>query len=252
MSNLVEDISCRLKDSNSNLILRAGGRRDLTHFSESEDGSHELSLKLNSCEWYLLPFFILRSKPFAVNEIGRVYVKCNKTGEAVDELIRADIILEGATFYVTFQKQVGRWPYRIENDSEENIAVWQKSNRPRTYLIRKHESIDYAWDDTSSLKKLLVVNIGGEERTIDLLQIGTRDPMFAHTLQKEPAYFGLQVLADGPVIILRVTYLGARRIKNNAPQKLRRGSLEAFKQSLSPGLEDKRKSVESVTIVIFI
>jgi hypothetical protein len=52
MSNLEEEISCRLKDSNSNLILRAGGRLDLTHFSENEGGSHELSLKLSSCEWY--------------------------------------------------------------------------------------------------------------------------------------------------------------------------------------------------------
>lgn len=140
---------------------------------------------------------------------------------------------------------MGRWPYRIENESEENIAIWQKSNRPRTYLIRKHESIDYAWDDTSSQKKLLVLNIGGEECTIDLLQIGTRDPIFSHTLQKEPAYFGIQVLADGPVIILRVTYLGAQKIKKSSH------SGETFKRSLSSSKSDGKKSIDSVNLVIF-
>lgn len=51
MSNMDEEINCRLKDSNNNLVLAPGGRRHLTHFSEGEDGSHVLSLKLNDCEW---------------------------------------------------------------------------------------------------------------------------------------------------------------------------------------------------------
>jgi hypothetical protein len=198
-------------------------------------------------------FFISRSKPFIVNEIGRIYVKCNKTGQASDELIRADIILEGATFFVTFQKQSSRWPYRIENATEENIAVWQKSNRPRTYLIRKNESIDYAWDDTSSQQKLLILNIGGEERTIDLLQIGTRDPMFANRFQKEPSYFGIQVLADGPVMILRVTYLGTQKVKKNslggeyAVKRSMSSRSDGIKRSLSSSTEGTTESLNIVT-----
>ena len=185
--------------------------------------------------------FIIRSKPFAVEEVGRTYIKVNKIAESTDELIRADIILEGATFYVTFQKVTGRWPYRIENESNESIAIWQKSSRPRTYLIRKNETINYAWDDTSSTKKLLVLNICGEERSIDLLKIGTRDPMLCKKLQTGPAYFGIQVVADGPVIILRVTTLGSENIENK-----NHGSFETSSSSKSA---EQRASADAMLTV---
>jgi hypothetical protein len=51
MSNMKEEIFFRLKNSNNHLSLLAGCRRDLTHFSDCEEGSHELSLKVSNCEW---------------------------------------------------------------------------------------------------------------------------------------------------------------------------------------------------------
>ena len=81
------------------------------------------------------------SKSFIVNQIGRIYLKCGRKGSTEEDLIRADIVLDGATFIVVLKKQESRWPFRIENESGEDIAIWQQVNS--IYFYSRFLSLKY-------------------------------------------------------------------------------------------------------------
>ncbi|CAG8771300.1 12622_t:CDS:2, partial [Acaulospora colombiana] len=66
-----------------------------------------------------------RSAPININELGRVHLKLEKSDKELD-LIRTEILLEDATVFVIFTKEEGRWPYRIENYSDVDIAFYQQ------------------------------------------------------------------------------------------------------------------------------
>ena len=106
-------------------------------------------------------------------------------------------------------------------------------------MVSKQQSLNYAWDDTSSRKKHLVVNIAGKERSIDLLQFGTQKPLVVQTFTKQFVTIGLQVLADGPVIILHITELN-RDIKD----KTNLGSQDNIQRTASVS-SDNFKNVSS-------
>lgn len=118
-SNMLEDIQCRLKDTNTALVLRANSKMYLTHFSENDEGLHQMSIRISSRvgEW---------SKLFTVNEIGRSYIKCGRLGSTEEDLLRLDITEKGATFFVFVSRQEGKWPFRIDNQSTEDFVVWQQ------------------------------------------------------------------------------------------------------------------------------
>ena len=66
------------------------------------------------------------SNAFSINQIGAVYVKVGKKGSEEESLIKTEIMLEGATVFLTFSKEEGRWPIRIDNLSDQDIVVWQQ------------------------------------------------------------------------------------------------------------------------------
>lgn len=61
-----------------------------------------------------------------MNQIGTFYVKVGKMGSELEELMKVEAMLEAATVFLVFTKAEGRWPFRIDNNADEEVVVWQK------------------------------------------------------------------------------------------------------------------------------
>ena len=150
---------------------------------------------------------------FTLNEMGRSFIKCGRVGSTDEDLIRVDVSLQEATFFVSFQRQDGKWPYRIDNGSNEDIVVWQSTKDPKMYIVPKHSSMPYAWDNPSVEAKRLLVSVGGEETKIDLLKFGSHDDLRFPISSHATGFMGFQVLAEGPVVVLRIRPSGSAQDK---------------------------------------
>ena len=64
-----------------------------------------------------------RSSPFAIENIGRAFVRIAHAGRH-GRLLKAEILSEEATIFIhlSFQKQ---WPYSIRNESTIDISFYQ-------------------------------------------------------------------------------------------------------------------------------
>lgn len=76
------------------------------------------------------------------------------------------------------------------------------------YIVPREDSIQYAWDDISAPRKLLMLSIAGQERVVDLLRFGKQEALSFNSPGKPTQFVEIQVLAEGPVIVLRVSPLG--------------------------------------------
>jgi hypothetical protein len=69
-----EDLHCRLNDTNASLILRPDSKISLTHFSENDDGSHQISIRMPGVinEWYgCFRIFFFVHTSLQIKSIGR-------------------------------------------------------------------------------------------------------------------------------------------------------------------------------------
>lgn len=76
-------------------------------------------------------YWLLRSAPIDIHEVGTVHLRVFPPGEEsqAPDLIKADVAIEGATIFVTFSLETGRWPFRVENDSDVSITFSQSVRR---------------------------------------------------------------------------------------------------------------------------
>lgn len=199
MNNLEKDLSCRQQGTKSSILVKPEEFKALHYLKPAEE--HFLSIKLDGLinEW---------SQPFVMNQIGVLYLKLGKTGSEEEDLIRVEIILDGATLFIGFShKSDGRWPISIENTSDQDVVVWQVDCQCH-YLVQKNSVRNYAWDKPSVQRKILIVHVNGREREIDVSDIGhisyVRYPMD----MKGSSFrvISVQVVADGPVLIIRIAH----------------------------------------------
>jgi hypothetical protein len=78
------------------------------------------------------------------------------------------------------------------------------------YIVPKNDSIQYAWDDVAAPRKLLVLSVAGQERVVDLLRFGKQDALSFNGPENTTHFVEIQVLAEGPVIVLKVSPLGMK------------------------------------------
>jgi hypothetical protein len=88
------------------------------------------------------------------------------------------------------------------------------------YIVPREDSIQYAWDDISAPRKLLMLSIAGQERVVDLLRFGKQEPLSFTSPGKATQFVEIQVLAEGPVIVLRVSPLGKNRAISSSQSKI--------------------------------
>ncbi len=52
--------------------------------------------------------------------VGAVHLRVYPPGEREQQpdLVKVDVAIEGATIFIAFSLETGRWPFRIENDSD--------------------------------------------------------------------------------------------------------------------------------------
>jgi len=69
----------------------------------------------------------LRSNPFNINDLGKVYVKLDKV-EGASDLVTVNIVISEATLrlQITQIKEQRFWPYQIRNLTDKTINFYQK------------------------------------------------------------------------------------------------------------------------------
>ncbi|KAI9208534.1 uncharacterized protein BJ171DRAFT_577633 [Polychytrium aggregatum] len=200
-NNLSEELHFKQVGTDVSQVLQPGVAFPLTTIISSGRNPH-LTVRLGGImnTW---------SSPFSINLIGRIHVKLGLAGSEAEDLIRADIIVEGATVFVVFAKETGRWPFRIDNQCSCNVAIWQQhkdDTTSRIYRIPAGKSLSYAWDYPSAENKSLILHVNGREQAIDLLEVGQIVPIrYMDPNEKKSATMAISVNAEGPTQILRLT-----------------------------------------------
>ncbi|KAK9766018.1 Vacuolar protein sorting-associated protein 13 [Basidiobolus ranarum] len=189
------------------------------------------------------------SAPFNIEDIGKVFVKVYRNHGPTTrvELIRIDVMLQGASIFVIISKEKGKWPYRITNKSGTSVLLYQRNPSIRDrftdgmpaipvegYSLASGESMQYAWDYPSLPAKSLILNIQGKEYKASLQEIGPQEPWRYPTPQGS-ACMAIDVFADGPIIELSLTKYGqANNVYRPKQQALsRRDTRDSFEQSIS-------------------
>jgi len=154
------------------------------------------------------------SSPFNISSVGTMHVKLAKAGQR-QELIRADVILEGATLFIHLSIETKHWPFSMRNESETSFMFWQTNPnvaddeedrssgwRPIRYRLPKRSIMPYAWDFPAARTKELVIvayDSSGKqqtsrERRVKLAEIGNLMPLKT----SEGNTLDLNIVAEGP------------------------------------------------------
>ncbi|KAI8995070.1 hypothetical protein BC832DRAFT_588068 [Gaertneriomyces semiglobifer] len=146
------------------------------------------------------------SNPFDITQIGRIYIKSGKiSSPAEEDLIRAEVQLQDATVFVIFAARETKWPFRIQNETNVDLVMWQMGASNR-FTVPRLSSRSYAWDLPSHARKTLMLSANGREREIDVLEIGQRVPMrYPAGPTNHAGVMSIQVAADGPVLVVRMS-----------------------------------------------
>ncbi|KAJ1939026.1 Vacuolar protein sorting-associated protein 13, partial [Linderina macrospora] len=130
-------------------------------------------------------------------------------------LVKVDVVMEGACLFVILQHEPRYWPFRIENNTEVDITVWQYRERAsdqqpdqtssspmigripsitpagspspgrpsepsdgaeKRYKVAAGQTLNYAWDRPTASRKLLVLSAMGKTRRVSLQEIGEQTP----------------------------------------------------------------------------
>ncbi|RKP24242.1 hypothetical protein SYNPS1DRAFT_17479 [Syncephalis pseudoplumigaleata] len=133
------------------------------------------------------------------------------------QLIRVRILMEQATIFIELYKETRQWPYRIENQSDAAVIVYQRppysaehgdtdagAMTVKRYTIPARSTLDYAWDYPSLPGKLLVLNVNHRERDISLQEIGPSVPL-QYPAGGSSGTMAIDVYADGLTQVLHLS-----------------------------------------------
>lgn len=205
------------------------------HYLQASE-EHLLNIKLAGLvnEW---------SQPFAMNQLGVLYLKVGKTGSEEEDLIKIEVLLDGAGLFIILSREEGRWPISIENNSDQDIVCWQHECNCH-YLVQKHSVRPYAWDQPSRQSKLLIVHVNGKEKEVDVSEIGNFSYIRYPVDMKGSKHriLSVQVVAEGPVLVIRIAQLGDRR--GSDPVSLRKSAENSSRISVSSDRGSQYQSSE--------
>ena len=151
------------------------------------------------------------SAPFDISNTGSVHVKISKSGER-QKLIRAEVLMEGATLFIHLTLETKHWPFSIRNESSEEFQFWQANPnvsedeedrntvwKPIRYRLPPRSIMPYAWDYPASKNRNLILSAGGKERHVKLAEIGNLIPLRLPSSDTQgQRIVDLNVVAEGP------------------------------------------------------
>ncbi|KAI9097290.1 hypothetical protein DFS34DRAFT_116945 [Phlyctochytrium arcticum] len=197
---LAEDLQIKQPGSNNIQVIGAGDRIPLHTFHLADNHQTHIAARLTGLmnEW---------SNPMDITQIGRMFLKMGRMSSPEHDLIRVEILLDSATIFVLFAAKESRWPFRLENRIESPVEIWQRGAKTRSH-IPAGESRPYSWDFPSAEHKALILNAGGRERELDVLEMGQLVPF------KYPGgIMSIQVFVEGPTIVIKLTpYVESRSV----------------------------------------
>ncbi|TPX30777.1 hypothetical protein SmJEL517_g05746 [Synchytrium microbalum] len=241
-NNMSDDVHCRQQGVNQPTIaVKSGDVVPLANLLKATtEGQQQLCIRLTGLtnEW---------SSPFNIDQIGRVWVKLGRMGSSEEDLVRAEIMLDGPTVFIQLTREEGRWPFRIVNDSDVDVVIGQNAslfgyhlhNSKNRYRIPKGQSRPYAWDQPAASHKALILHVNGRERGIDVMEIGQLVPFKypVDALGRTNAIMAIQVVLEGPCIVINLKpYVEAQSIFRQ------RGN--TGKDASGPGFEVKDKDAD--------
>lgn len=165
------------------------------------------------------------SSPLSLINIGELYVKLFCPNDDRTYLLKIEIIVEFACTFICVSHSKEHWPFEIRNFTDEEFSIYQKdpltnyknklSNyskmkkyfaKGKNYHIPAHSSISYAWDFPTVDHKRLIVNWKGNERKINLMNIGSSKYLkcSSKNLGDSIQTISLEVFGEGFVNVLNI------------------------------------------------
>jgi vacuolar protein sorting-associated protein 13A/C len=149
------------------------------------------------------------SNPFSLTQIGNIYLKIGRIGSLTEDLIRVDVTIDKATIFISFTKEDGNWPFKIENHTAVDVTYYQQGSS-KTYSIVPGEEQVYAWDFPSFEDKKFTIDVNGRARLLEFTELGDLVP-FKYPIANGRAVMALELVAQGPTIILKMKPFDARQ-----------------------------------------
>ncbi|KXH52336.1 hypothetical protein CNYM01_02152 [Colletotrichum nymphaeae SA-01] len=224
-NKLGEEINVRESSSSGFMTLKPGAHEPL-HFMQ-KTSIKQLSLchpGMNN-QW---------TSPFNISDIGTTHVKIAKAGQR-QRLIRAEILMEGATIFLHLSLETKNWPFQMRNESDTEFTFYQANPsldddgvedrsgwRPIKYRLPPRSIMPYAWDFPAAKFREIIINAHGKERHVKLAEIGNQIPMKFATTSGQQKIIDINVAADGPTQTMILSNF--RQSKSLYRQKSKSGS----------------------------
>ncbi|KAF2754047.1 vacuolar protein sorting-associated protein 13 [Pseudovirgaria hyperparasitica] len=202
-NRMKEDISIREPGSSNIMTLRSGQLQPLRYLRQSVGQQLSLCFPGVSNQW---------SSAFDIANVGNVHVKLAKNGKR-QQLVRVDILMEGATIFLQLSIETKHWPFSMRNESDTEFLFYQANPnvdedeedrgsgwRPIRYRLPPRSVMPYAWDHPAAKNKEIILTANGRERHVRLAEIGNLIPMRLPPTPEvnRQKVIDLNVIADGP------------------------------------------------------
>lgn len=208
-NNLDEPINLREAGA-ADFVTAEPGRRVPLHF-----------LRVGASKQMTLAYPGLNNKwtaPFNIEDIGNVHLRIAKAGHH-QHLVRADVLLEGPTIFISLNYEPGPWPYMLRNESDHTITFMQASERTnenggssgeeqtgKRYELKPRSKMKYAWDYPAAPSKQIKLVVNQRERNVNIMEIGSLLPFkFPAADGRSNRVVSLDVRADGPTQTLVIS-----------------------------------------------
>ena len=237
-NKLSEDINIREPGSSTATTLKTGGLQPLHFLRQCRTKQLSLCFPGVDNQW---------SSPFAISNVGTVHVKIAKAGQP-QQLVKVNVILEGATLFLHFSIETKNWPYSMRNESDIEFMFHQSNPniedgdddkgtnwKPIRYKLPPRSVMPYAWDYPAAKNKDIILTAYSKERRVKLAEIGNLVPWKLGVSQssRQPKIIDLSIVADGPTQSLVLSFY--RPSKSLYKQK----SGQSSQTNVSTGFEVK-------------
>lgn len=153
------------------------------------------------------------SSPFAIDDIGQIFLKLQKEGQG-QSLLKVNIMTEHSTIFIQVESAHNSWPFSIRNFTDTEIYIYQANPnvdlngevvkrdtvyKPVYYKVPAKSVMPYAYDYPNAVVKELIIRSHGRERAVNLAEIGNLKPFrLPATESDDQKILDLNVVADGP------------------------------------------------------
>ena len=143
------------------------------------------------------------SSSFPIDNIGEFFSKFKiKSGQGTTHMIRVEIQLHQATFFIVFKPQPEDVPpYRIDNQTTFPLNIYQTNHFQLAQVVEPGQTIAYAWDVQSEQHKL-TVEILTFKKSYNLDKI-KKCASFEFVYKDKRHILYPEIFAEGPTRILR-------------------------------------------------